>query len=752
MASSATRASSTAPSPLQIAVGQRFSILVQATERWLEAERDQLFLWLPVMLGAGVIAWLLLPDPAAWAGALLLATGGALVALAIGRGGRVPRVIAFALLGVAAGIVLIWTKAERVADVPLARPAIVMFEAEVERIDPLPPRGLVRLRLAPTRMIEGLGRSAPDRLPRHLRVNLSDADMPAGLETGAIIRLGARLVPPPPPSVPGAYDYARAAWFDRIGATGRGFGPVIVVARGNRPDSNLRATLSRHIRQQMAPGPGAIAAALATGDQGAIPVDDADAMRRAGLTHLLSVSGLHITAVVGATMLLVMRVLALSGWLALRTRLPLIAAGAGALAAIGYTILTGAEVPTIRSCVAALMVLLAVAMGREALTLRLVASGAIIVLLFWPEAIAGPSFQLSFAAVTAIIALHETPRIRALFAAREEGRVRWLMRQLASLLLTGIVVEAALAPIALFHFHKAGLYGSLANIVAIPLTTFVVMPLEALALLFDLVGAGRPLWWLVELALLLLLGMAHVVAGIPGAVSALPAMPGAAFGLMVAGGLWLALWRTRARLLGCLPFALGAGWAVATPPPDLLVTNDGRHVAIQTPGGDIALLRDRAGDYTRTMLAENGGVDGEPLLLSDQPNARCSRDICVVDHVAGPRTWRIVATRSNYLLSFPALRAVCSNADIMISERRLPQSCRPRWLRLDRSMLAQTGGIAITLSPVLVRTVRQQGDAHPWIADPYVPPATRRRAIRRYDPGRPDAQATGSARVEQGQS
>src|SRR4029079_10062726 len=123
---------------------------------------------------------------------------------------------------------------------------------------------------------------------------------------------------------------------------------------------------------------------------------------------------------------------------------------------------------------AALLILLAIALGREALTLRLVATGALIVLLLWPESLAGPSFQLSFAAMTAIVALHEHPRVRALLSRRDEGLVQKLGRNLARMVLTGLAVEIALAPIALYHFHKAGLYGAVANIVAIPLTTFII--------------------------------------------------------------------------------------------------------------------------------------------------------------------------------------------------------------------------------------------------------------------------------------
>ncbi len=684
-----------------------------AVERWLEAERDQLVLWLPVMLGLGIAAWFVLPDAARWSALIAAAAALSLIGVATAGRGRAPRVLAVAALAVALGCALIWWRAERVAAPVLARPAMVTLDGTVVRVEALPAREMVRLTLAP------VGRSD---LPRKLRVNLAQGDAPAGIATGALVRLRARLMPPAPPSVPGAYDFARAAWFDGLGATGKGFAPVQVLRPSAAPGADLRARLSAHIESRIAGSAGGIASALATGDRGAITQDDSEAMQRAGLSHLLSVSGLHVTAVTAAAMLVVLRLLSLSPTLALRWRLPLVAAGGGALAATGYTLLTGAEVPTIRSCVAALLVLLALSLGREALTLRLVAAGATIVLLLWPESLAGPSFQLSFAAVTAIVTIHEHPRVRAWFLARDEARWRGIGRGLCSLLLTGVAVEAALMPIALFHFHKSGLYGALANIVAIPLTTFVIMPLEALALALDLVGIGAPAWWLTARALDLLLWLAHVTASAPGAVAALPAMPGGAYALMVAGGLWLALWRTRVRIGGLVPLAIGAGWALLTPAPDLLVTGDGRHLAIRTANGGLALLRDRAGDYTRAMLGENGGAEDDALtLLADQPEARCSADLCLIDVTRGGRRWRVAATRSGYLVPWKAMIATCAASDLVVSERRLPPGCHPRWTVFDRATLAHSGGVAITFAGPRVVTVRSGGH-HPWIDPPTVQP------------------------------
>lgn len=723
MASSAAPAPSTGFRSLQIAVRRVASAIGRRVESWLDAERDQLPLWIPVFLGTGIAAWFLLPDPARWAAVIAGAAGVALLCLAVGRGGRALRWLALAGVLVALGCALIWWRAERVAAPVIERPGVFSFTARIERVEPLSARGIVRLTVAP---------GAESGLPPRVRVNLMEKDAPRGLSHGAVVRMRAFLMPPPEAAIPGAYDFARVAWFAGIGGTGRAFAPVTVVTPGDRPESDVRMHLSRHVRERVGGAAGAIAATLATGDRGAIAESDAEAMRRSGLAHLLSISGLHVTAVTGAVMLFTLRFLALFPWLALRVRLPLVAAGAAAMAAVGYTLLTGAEVPTVRSCAAALLVLAAMALGREAITLRLIAAGALFVLLLWPESLIGASFQLSFAAVTALVALHEHPRMRQWGARDAAPWWNRMGRGVLSLFLTGVVVEAVLTPIALFHFHQSGVYGALANILAIPLTTFVVMPLEALALLFDIVGLGAPFWWGVGQALRLLLSLAHTAADAPGATTQLPAMPRGAFALFAYGALWAGLWRTEIRWWGLGVAMLGLAWAVATPAPDLVVTRDGRHMAVRMPDGQVVLLRDRAGNYVRALLAENTGTRDALAPLSSRPEARCNSDACVVDvrvagagMDAGTRVWRIAATRSSYYLPLDSLVALCRASDIMVSERRMPRDCVPRHLLFDAATLERTGGVAVSLRTGAVRATHPPGDRHPWLRVPDMPMAQR---------------------------
>jgi len=690
-------------------------------EQFLEAERAQLPLWFAAAFGAGIAAWLWLPGPGQWTAFIILMLGMGLAGISAGPS-RTARAMLLGGLAMAAGCALIWWRSEHLAAPRLERPLVVSFEADIERVESRAAKGDLRLTLAP------FDRSLPPRI----RVSLPEADAPKGMGSGATIRLKARLQPPPPMALPGSHDFARDAWFAGVGGVGRALGPIQLAGRadGGGLDA-LRDRLGRHIRVAL-PGPsGGIATALATGDQAAVGEEDSEAMRRSGLAHLLSVSGLHIAAAVGAAMLLSLKLLALSERLALRFNLVLVAAGFGALAGISYTLLTGMQVPTVRSCIAALLVLGGIALGRDAISLRLVAVGAIAVLLIVPEALAGASFQMSFAAVTAIIALHHWQPVRQWLAPRDEAWPMRVSRSIFGLLLTGVVVEIALIPFALYHFHKAGLYGVFANLVAIPLTTFVIMPLEALALIFDSAGLGAPLWTAAGWAIDLVLALAHRIATAEGAVAMLPTMPPWAFALMVLGSLWACLWTSRVRTWGAIPFLLGAAGAAMSPVPGLLVTGDGQHLAVVRHDGVPVMLRSRSGDFVRDLMSEASAYDGDPANLDEQRFARCSRDACVADMVEGGRAWRLLAIRSRNRIDWTELTRACADADIVVADRMLPRGCAPRWLKLDRQAMGHTGGVAIYLGiEPRIDTVAGRVARHPWGITPAPIRPTARPPIR----------------------
>lgn len=668
--------------------------------------------WLAIGLGAGISGWFVLPNAAAWIG---LSGGGVVLALLAaawwrGRDDRVRLRSAVVSLGlvITLGVAAIWARSAIVGAEPLPYPQIQSLDGRVLEREDQPAQDRVRLTVA-YRDADGIARKA--------RVNVPSSQIKIGVAEGARIALRAWLMPPAPPVLPGAYDFARTAWFAGLSATGNLVGPLRVIEPANSGGvlAEAQRTLARHVRKQLGGSEGSIAAAFASGDRGGIADSDEQAMRDSGLTHLLSISGLHVSAVIAGAYFLVMRLFALWPWFALRVRLPLLAAACGAAVGVGYTLLTGGEVPTVRSCIGALLVLGALALGREALSMRMVAAAATIVMLAWPEAVANPGFQMSFAAVLAIVALHGAAPVRAVLAPREEGWAGWAGRRLLMLLVTGIVIELALMPIVLFHFHRAGFYGALANVVAIPLVTFVTMPLIALALVLDLIGIGAPLWWLAGQSLSLLLEVAHFTAGQPGSVKLLPQISRLAFALFVLGGLWLALWQgARLRGWGLAPIAVAGGLIAATPTPDLLVSGDGRHVGIAGEGDRLLVLRDSRSDFARDNLLELAGMAGEPVPLARWGEAQCSRDFCVLTLIRDERPWHILMTRSRSRIEQRALTAACERSDIVIADRWLPRSCAPRWLKADRGTLQETGGLAVFLERQRVDTVSDSQGGHPW--------------------------------------
>lgn len=325
--------------PLEPAAHGFLRTIFERLEGFLERERAQLPLWFVAAVGGGIAGWFALPGVGSWVGLVCVGAALALAGLLLPGSWSGRSLVGFGL-GLGIGCGLIWWRSERVAAPILERPVMTVVGGRVIRVEPMVAKGDVRLTVE----------TKTEGLPPRVRFSMPADKRPEGLAKGAVVRAKVRLQPPPPMALPGTHDFARDAWFKGLGGVGRAIGEVeVVTVRAPYGVERVRSRLDEHIRQQLQGPSGAIATALATGDQHALSKQDAEAMRRSGLTHLLSVSGLHIAAVVGATMLLSLKLLALSERLALRFNLVLVAAGVGALAGVGYTVLTGMQVPTVRS-------------------------------------------------------------------------------------------------------------------------------------------------------------------------------------------------------------------------------------------------------------------------------------------------------------------------------------------------------------------------------------------------------------------
>lgn len=655
--------------------GARAAGRLAGLARWLVAnllaERERWALWVPVLVGVGigVYFWLTVEPPLALAVAAVSGSLG-IAALAIWRQRLVaPSVAAAAVaLGFAAAALQAWWVA---APVLGHRLGPVMVEGRLVAVDPLPEG--TRLTLAP----DQIGRLETAELPAHIRVRLRK-DAP-DLIPGEWLRLKAILLPPPAPAMPGAYDFQRRAWFDRLGAVGFALGTAETIAppdgagpsRWRAAIEAIRAAVTARIRAALPGDTGAIAAALITGETHAIPPDEAGHFRDAGLAHILVIAGLHLGMVAAAVFFALRAGLALIPPLALRYNTKKWAAAGALFVIFLYMLLSGATVPSRRAFVMSGLVLLAVLVDRLSLSARAIAYAALVVMLMTPEAAAGPSFQMSFAAVAALIAFYEALRTPLAAWHRDAGPLRRAGFYLLGIAATTVVTTVATMPFTIYHFNRFPIYSVVANALAVPITGFWIMPWALAACLLMPFHAEalalQPMGWGIDAVK----AIADGVTAWPGAVVNLPSMPAAGLILVAFGGLWLCIWTRRWRWLGLAPAALGFASLLLARPPDLLVAGEGGLVAVRAADGSYLLSRARGlrlieETWTRRSAASAGEV-WPAVGASADGRLSCSAASCL--YRARGHTVALIRDPA-------ALAADCAAADLVVSPVPAWRLCR----------------------------------------------------------------------------
>lgn len=704
-----------------LAAVQRASArLVSALEERLDAERRTLACWLVAAFGLGIALYFAAPQEPPLVLGLIWAATAALAAWRLRHARLIVASLALAVFACGLGFAVGEMRARLVA-APVLSHALgpTLVEGTVRDVAQEATRTRVTLDI---RHIRGL---AKERQPARARVTFS-GHWP-DLQPGARIAARVRLMPPPGPAAPGAYDFARAAWFQRIGAVGFSLGPPQIVVPRTESGmwetvrlsvARLRGVIGERVRACLDGDIGAVATALINGDRAILSEDVTYVFRASGLQHILSISGLHFTMVAlgifGALRLL----LAAIEPIALRYNTKKWAAVAALGGGFLYLLISGAAIPAIRAFLMVAIVLVAVLADRRALTMRNVAIAAAAILLFNPEYLLSVSFQMSFAAVMGLVAAFEARRAAQRDVVMSDFRLhRRVIRYAGALALSSLVAMAATAPFAAYHFHNFYGYGLPANMLALPVLGVVVMPAATLSLVLMPLGAEGPALWIMGLGIELILRVARGVSQWPGAVLLLRAMPSAALVFVALGGLWLCLWQRRWRRWGLAPIALGVAIAVAAEPPDLVVDNDARSVAVRGDNGSLVLLRGRSTDYAGTVwLSRDADPRAHPAPDTSPAKVRpvdmkCDALGCTY-HLRDGRLLALSDTAASLVED-------CRRADIVIARVPLRRPCTVPSVVIDRFALWRFGAHEIWLSPsrIKVRHTQQARGSRFWSPD-----------------------------------
>lgn len=720
------------------------SLWLPALRGWLfaelaqEAEQRRLFPWLAVAFGCGILAYFSATEgePALVAGPVAAGLCLALTPLLGARPAALALVLALAAAFLGFGAAA-WRVA-RVSGPTLTRTIIAPLTGFVEALDEREEGARLIVRLA------SLGDLEAGRRPLRVRVTYRTQQ---ALKPGDFIAAKARLLPPPEPARPGGYDFGRDAFFRGIGAVGSLLGTIAVLPPPEPVPPTLRLmaaidearnALTRRITDANGGQAGAVAAALVTGKRGLIAPETSDVLRAAGIYHVVSISGLHMVLAAGVVFWLVRSLLALIPHLALLWPVKKIASGVAMAGVTAYCAFSGWDVAAERALIMTLIMLGAILLDRPALSMRNLALAALVALAREPEALLGPSFQMSFGAVAGLIACARWIDGRLL---RREGSgfvaraVVWLAAAVTGTLLTTLVAQIATAPFATYHFQTIQPFGLVGNALTLPLVSLVVMPAAVLGILVYPFALDQPVWWLMGQAVRGMLAISGWISGFGQSTVVVPAFGAGALVLLAAGLLIAVLPVSRLRCLALAPLLLGLLAAASPERPDLFVDREGRGAAVRAAEGRLAAL----GRPSSFVLEQWLKADGDARRAAEAAaGAVCDRLGCTIRAFDG----RQVALARDKR----ALAEDCARADIVITPHAAPPNCAAG-LVVDRTFLARSGAVAIRLTAAgpVVRSARGSGGARPWR-----PAATASQPPSRPDPEQvaEDTDAPAEARPE----
>ncbi len=557
------------------------------------------------------------------------------------------------------------------------------------------------------------------------RVRLSARRVPPDMTAGSLITGYARLLPPTGPVRPDSYDFSFDSYFSGIGASGFFLGnPKTVASKtgaGEHAPSrtrlasaieNARENIADHIRSQIGGPEGEIAAALMVGVRAGIPDEINEAMRRTGIYHIISISGLHMALVAGTIMGLLRGAFALFPDFASRRPVKKYAAAAALFSIAAYLVFSGIVVAAERSFIMLAVMLVAVLFDRAALTMRNLAISAIAVILVSPHEVVGPSFQMSFAATAALVGAYagwsDYRAGRATSPPPRRSPLAFVTRKfllgMGGLAMTSIIAGGATALFAIWHFQRVSPLSLLANLAVMPIVSLVVMPFAVLSALAMPFGADGPFLYVMGKGLTVMIAISAWIS---------ERSPVDAVGLisirsvlLVTVALVIATMATTWLRLAAVPFALAGLLAVPqVRTPDLLISEDAHLVAMPIGGGELAINRVRSNEFTadnwkRALRAEtivepetfekgDARFDMDPADLPPGSPFYCSSGLCLARHPSGA----IVALAEDRKTARPA----CAFADlIVIDDATAYNPCRdPLVLVVTKKQLARAGSAAV---------------------------------------------------------
>jgi len=563
--------------------------------------------------------------------------------------------------------------------------------------------------------VQSAGRLTPEQTPKRVRVRIK----PYGFKPGDSIQFRTMMAAPPGPAIVGGYDAARTAYYRQIGGTGFAISKAQTAAldklplgqRVGRQLVKFRYALSRRIQARAPPRTAGLQAALLTGDRSGVPPEQSEALRKAGLAHLLAISGLHMGLLAGGAYFMASLFFASIGPLARRYDMRKWAAVVAIIIATSYLLLSGASISTQRAFIMAVIVFSAVILDRRAVSMRSVALAAAITLMLHPESLLSAGFQMSFSATAALVAVYRNWADHRTYIAPRHALHR-LWRGFIGISVTSFVAGAATGVFAALHFHRFARLGFIANVLAMPVFTMVVMPAGFLAVLLMPLGLDEAPLWVMGTGLDYVVSVATWVSSMKWALVYIKGANAAVISIFSLGFICLCLGPNKIRAAGVVAIVSSFFLWAGIERPDMRISAEARIAFWDPDEVDVLRVDRKRGDgFGRDRFVEQAGLE-----TAEKRSYVDAENLC---DILGCRI-NLKGKIISIVLEPEGVAEACADSDLVILTVRAagPRSRRACAAPLiDALILTQSGAqdVYIKTDGLKVRTANpEKRRARPW--------------------------------------
>ena len=388
-----------------------------------------------------------------------------------------------------------------------------------------------------------------------IRINIT-SKLAAELSYGDRVKLKAKLFPLQASVLPGTYDFGFYMYMLGIEASGYALtNPEIIDNKKNFFNEyiqGLRQKIYHRLIEALGVECGNFAAAILIGETKAMPKEVAENMRNSGVAHILSVSGLHLSLVAMIFFVTSRMLLNCSNYLAYNTNIKVIAACISIIGSFLYLQISGGNIAATRAFIMTSIFIVAIMLGRTPYPLRSVMIAAFLILVFLPEYVFHPSFQLSFAAVLCLISGYEFYLRNKHILGKSKGVIASVKFYIFANIYSSFLASIVTAPFVIYHFYKFASYSVLMNLVAVPLMSFFMMPLALLSVMLMPVSLDGFALKFLGFFISVVIDMAAYIVELPAAVLVTGHISPLSLLIFTFGFFWICLWQTRWRFAGLI--------------------------------------------------------------------------------------------------------------------------------------------------------------------------------------------------------